>query len=41
MGKIVKEEEGLSSPSKDIIHTHGNQVLTNCVMLIAQLGHLQ
>lgn len=40
-GKVIEEEEGLSPLCEDVVDTHGNQILTNGVMLTAQLGNLQ
>lgn len=40
-GKVIKEEEGLSSLCEDVVYTHCDQILTDGAMLIAQLGDLQ
>lgn len=40
-GKVIEEEEGLCSLCQNVIYTHCNQILTNGIMFIAQLGNLQ
>ena len=40
-GKVIEEEERLCSLCEDVIHTHRHQVLTDGIVLIAELGDLQ